>query len=142
MNIDKDLSYIQNIQNDQIWSRAIGSESLLASWLNASLLLLGNALLFYHMVTMSQTPDVSHPVAGCIATGFLVVSTLILFVCTSSYRFRSTRVVELLPEKARSRERRIQRWNNMVTTLLCLVFLFVGGIILYGSVSVFIQSGA
>ena len=42
-----------NMQVEEQWSRMIGSESLLAAYIRASLLLLGNTLLFY-MVSFEE----------------------------------------------------------------------------------------
>jgi len=120
----------------------IGSESLLASWVGASLLLLGNALLFFHMVNVSSSLEVSRPLAGLIATGFVIVSVLVLLIATSSYRIRSEKAVNNLPSRLQLFEDKVKGWNNVVSSLLCVLFLFVGAVIVYGSAMAFINTNS
>lgn len=138
----KGTTAAHNIQVEELWSRVIGSESLLASWLGTSLLLLGNALLFFHMVTVSESLEVSRPLAGSIATGFVSLSVIVLLVAISSYRIRSQQAVDNLPLRLQSFEDRVKGWNNIVSSLLCFLFIFVGCVIIYGSAGVFLSDGS
>lgn len=131
----------KQIQVEELWSRVIGSESLLASWIASSLLLLGNALLFFHMVSASKSVEVSRPLAGIIATGFVILSVMVLLVSTRSYRTRSKEAVGKLPTSLKPFERSVKGWNNTMSGMLCALFVFVGFVIVYDSMSTFMQDG-
>ena len=124
-----------NVHVEEQWSRVIGAESLLASWLGGSLLLLGNALLFFHMVAASGSLGIDRSIAGIIATGFVVVSVMVLLPAAHSYRLRSRKAVANLPTSLQTTESRVKTWNNIISTLLCVLFVFVGAVIVHGSVA-------
>ena len=103
--------------DEVLWTRVVGSENLLSSWLNASLLLLGNALIFYHMAN-TQTIEASKPVAGLIATAFVLTSLAILLSSIRAYYLRAPSAAANLPEHVRVVEKSAARQNLRTTIKL------------------------
>ncbi len=119
-----------------VWGRVVGAEGNLAGWLNASLLLLGNALLFYHMVT-SRTLEANRRQAGLIACAFVAASLGVLLTGTATYVNHTRGALSDLPARDRPDEKVAFFSTQAGAVYLGLLFAAVAGLIFSGSMRAF-----
>jgi hypothetical protein len=90
----------------EAWTRAVGAETLLANWFAASLVLMANALIFFHMARV-KTLELKAGPAGLIAFGLIMGSIVLMIGSTCIYAHRSLAAADHLPKRDTRNERRI-----------------------------------
>jgi len=116
------------------WARVVGSEGLLAAWVSASLLLMGNALIFFHMAKVHSL-EIAPALAAGLALALIAGSALLVVGSTFSYASRSARSIEALPPAAQNSERRTAGFVFVFSTVMCVVICAIGLVMMRGSLS-------
>ena len=121
-------------QTAERWARAVGSEGLLAAWVSASLLLMGNALIFFHIAKVHSL-EITPALASVLALALIAGSALLVVGSTFSYASRSAQSIGTLPPAAQKSERRTASFVFLFSTVMCVLICAIGLVMVRGSLS-------
>ena len=114
------------------WTRAIGAESLLSSWAGTSMLLLANALIFFHMARV-RSLEVGKGQAAFVAVVLIAAGVAVQIGSTVVYGQRARRAIQHLPITEQVAERNYHRAILAFCATMCLVLVLIAFVVLRGS---------
>ena len=117
------MEYTSDFQAD--WTNVLGTESLLCAWFSSCMLLLANALLFFHMSRVKSIV-LSAPTASLMAISFIIIGVALLVTALVCYGVRATKATALLRHaQLRNKEKSITITHIVLFSFIVLLFLSV-----------------
>jgi len=105
------------------------TESALAGWFSGTMLLLTNALVFFHLAKV-RTLEMQPAVAGVVATSMILLSVFMLIWSMCVYAWRLRHIIRDDKTVAKHENRLIPLSTIGLFLLICLLFLFIAAHIL------------
>ena len=126
--------------NNNEWSRVTAAESQLSDWFSSCMLLVANALIFFHLAR-KKSFELSQGKAAIIAVAFMLAAVAVLGAAIASYHIRIKSAMVLLDVADRKREDSISSSLFSIVIVVACIIMAVAWIVAKDSIVVMFDIG-